>query len=1191
LNFNASARAFTGTPAAVNAGVSNIKVTANDGDGGSVSDEFTLTVNPAVVKVAPTLAWNTPAAIPYGTALTATQLNAVANVNGTSVAGTYTYTPALGTVLNAGTSSLKVDFTPTNTTLYNATSSTVQLTISKANQVITFPPVAGKFTTDAPFNLTASTNAAGLSVTYELVSGPATVTSAGLVTLSGTTGTVVVRALQSGNTNYNAATPVESSFAVTSPIFNAIRINAGGPTGTFGGNVFVADTYFTGAGKAYANNSIADIGNTTFDALYRTERSALADLGSFSYNIPVLSGINRYTVRLHFAEIYWGATAGGAGGTGKRVFSVSAEGTPVLLNYDMNAEVSPMNAIVKTYDVTVTDGLLNLVFSASVNQPKVSAIEVLPYQAPVNNPPVFTLGGNQTVNEDAGPQTLTGFATGIDDGDAGVTQPLTFSVTNSNNAMFSVQPAINAATGALTYTPAPNANGLATVSVKLNDGQTDSQTRTFTLTVNAVNDAPVFVKGANQTVAQNSGALTVTGWATGIGDGDPELNQPLAFEVSTNSNLLFDVLPAINAATGTLTFTPKATASGTATVTVILRDNGTAVAPNVNASVQQTFTITVNAVAQPNAAPVLAAIGNKSGTVGQVISFTASATDSNLPAQILTYTLVNAPQGATINGSTGAFGWTPQTTGTFTFAVKVTDNGTPLLSDEETIAVTVTGVAATTRRINAGGTAYTASGNRLFMADTYFTGDRTYSIASGDIANTTDDAVYRTERSAPSFAYNIPVSNGNFTVVLHFAEIYWGAPSGGPGGTGRRIFHVDMEGSRKLTNYDVYARAGGAMRAVQETFTVAVNDGLLNIAFSSGSADMPKVSAIEVIPATGVVNTAPVLAAIGNKTVTLGQTLSFTASATDAQGNALSYSLVNGPAGATIGATSGSFSWTPQTAGTFTFLVRVTDNSSPSLADEEQVSVTVQAPAGGLSFYRAINLNGDPITLDGNNWGGRTASNYTTNGTSFVNTITTLIPSTDATRTGMIRSSVWQRNLQLNLTAVPSGTYQVNLYVWEDNNPETFSITLEGRTVLTNYNSGPAGTWKKLGPYQTNITDGTISLVTTGGAANFSGIEVWRVQNTTARTAVAGAQIAEDWKVSLYPNPVREKLTVQLPFPADQVTATTVSDATGTARLTNTQVVSGSNEVEITVSELKAGLYLLRVETQHGFKVLRFLKQ
>ena len=82
-------------------------------------------------------------------------------------------------------------------------------------------------------------------------------------------------------------------------------------------------------------------------------------------------------------------------------------------------------------------------------------------------------------------------------------------------------------------------------------------------------------------------------------------------------------------------------------------------------------------------------IGNKNVSLGQSLVFTATASDSDLPAQILTYDLVNAPAGATIGAGTGAFSWTPTTAGTYTFTVRVTDNGVPAASDEETITVQV----------------------------------------------------------------------------------------------------------------------------------------------------------------------------------------------------------------------------------------------------------------------------------------------------------------------------------------------------------------------------------------------------------------------------------------------------------------------------------------------------------------------
>ncbi|QRR00887.1 CBM96 family carbohydrate-binding protein [Dyadobacter sandarakinus] len=156
----------------------------------------------------------------------------------------------------------------------------------------------------------------------------------------------------------------------------------------------------------------------------------------------------------------------------------------------------------------------------------------------------------------------------------------------------------------------------------------------------------------------------------------------------------------------------------------------------------------------------------------------------------------------------------------------------------------------TTIRINAGGPDFTTATKKLFIADKYYAGiDRTSSIASGDILNTTNDVLYRSARSAPSFSYNIPVINGQVSVTLHFAETYFGVPGtkGEKGGTGSRRFHVNMEGSRKLTNYDIFAQAAGAMRANQITFPVTVTDETLNIDFLTGAADQPRVCAIEVV--------------------------------------------------------------------------------------------------------------------------------------------------------------------------------------------------------------------------------------------------------------------------------------------------------------------------------------------------------
>src|SRR6185312_6366861 len=125
----------------------------------------------------------------------------------------------------------------------------------------------------------------------------------------------------------------------------------------------------------------------------------------------------------------------------------------------------------------------------------------------------------------------------------------------------------------LTYTPAGNANGTATVTVHFHDnggtansGSDTSVAQTFTINVTAVNDVPSFTKGADQTVLEDSGAASVSGWATAISAGPAnESGQAVNFIVTNNNNALFSVQPAV-AANGTLTYTPAANANGSATV-------------------------------------------------------------------------------------------------------------------------------------------------------------------------------------------------------------------------------------------------------------------------------------------------------------------------------------------------------------------------------------------------------------------------------------------------------------------------------------------------------------------------------------------------------------------------------------------------------------------------------------------------
>ncbi len=169
---------------------------------------------------------------------------------------------------------------------------------------------------------------------------------------------------------------------------------------------------------------------------------------------------------------------------------------------------------------------------------------------------------------------------------------------------------------------------------------------------------------------------------------------------------------------------------------------------------------------------------------------------------------------------------------------------------------------------------------------------------------------------------------------------------------------------------------------------------------------------------------------------------------------------------------------------------------TPFLASAVLMAVLPQGTAlaaeKGPAFFRGINLNGPAVTIDGRRWEGKDAGNYHTRAQGFDNQKVVLKPATDPERAKMIRSSVWGNQTRVTLTGLPDGVYSLFLYVWEDNNSETFSISVNDHEVVPSYDSGEAGHWEKLGPWVTTVNGGAIHLTTAGGAANLSGVEIWQ---------------------------------------------------------------------------------------------------
>jgi hypothetical protein len=169
-----------------------------------------------------------------------------------------------------------------------------------------------------------------------------------------------------------------SSTTVTVPY----RLNSGSLSDiTVNGKTWVSDVpYAFDNLEPYTNSLLTQVSATDEDVIYLREQSSNGDKRPFRYEMPITNG--NYVVRLHFAEIYWGAPGAGlTGGAGSRVMSVQLENELKLINLDVAQEVGSASAVIKNIPVTVSDGKLNINFSASTNRPMVCAVEVYKFSS------------------------------------------------------------------------------------------------------------------------------------------------------------------------------------------------------------------------------------------------------------------------------------------------------------------------------------------------------------------------------------------------------------------------------------------------------------------------------------------------------------------------------------------------------------------------------------------------------------------------------------------------------------------------------------------------------------------------------------------------------------------------------------------------------------------------------------------
>ena len=143
--------------------------------------------------------------------------------------------------------------------------------------------------------------------------------------------------------------------------------------------------------------------------------------------------------------------------------------------------------------------------------------------------------------------------------------------------------------------------------------------------------------------------------------------------------------------------------------------------------------------------------------------------------------------------------------------------------------------------INAGGGSVGA-----WSADTdYSSGAFTATVSNGintsNVQNPAPQSVYQSQRTAPTLTYTVPGLSAwsTYTVRLHLVESFFSA-------RGQRVFNVEINGSRVLSNYDIYAAAGGANIAVAPSFSVqAAGDGRITI-HASATTNYASIAGVEI---------------------------------------------------------------------------------------------------------------------------------------------------------------------------------------------------------------------------------------------------------------------------------------------------------------------------------------------------------
>jgi hypothetical protein len=598
---------------------------------------------------------------------------------------------------------------------------------------------------------------------------------------------------------------------------------------------------------------------------------------------------------------------------------------------------------------------------------------VSPPSSPPASPPATTpdtppsISGTPAVTVVAG--SSYSFVPGVADPDS---QTLTFSI-----ASRPPWASFDTTSGAITGTPADSDVGIyQNISITVSDGSLSTALGPFQITVQAraapplVNHSPT-ISGTPATSVTAGTAYSFTPVASDVD------NDTLSFTIANKP-----AWAAFNSGTGSLTGTPTSANVGTSSNIVISVSDGKATASLAAFAIQVT--------PPPNHPPTVSGTPPTSATAGTAYSFAPTASDADGDA--LSFTIQNKPVWAAFNVSTGALTGTPSSsqTGTYTgIVISVSDGKATTSLPSFTLTVvsppnhppTISGTPPTSVTAGTGysfaPSAADADGNALTFSIQNKPVWATFNASTGTLTGTPSSSQTGTyanivisvsdgkaTASLSAFTITVAASAGSSPPPSNHPPTISGTP--GTSATAGTAYSFtpsasDADGDaltfsiQNMPSWAAFTTASGALTGTPATANVGTYTNIvITVSDGKATASLPPFTITVAAPP----NHAPTISGTPSTSVTAGMAYGFTPSASDADGDALSFSIQNRPSWAAFSTTSGALTGTPATAnvGTYTNIV-ITVSDGKATTSLPPFTITVAAPPN-----HAPTISGTPST-------------------------------------------------------------------------------------------------------------------------------------------------------------------------------------------------------------------------------------